>query len=76
MIKLLQLYPINLRKYIKYTQNNERIMGEKKVKREFFDQNNVPLLGSLGLLALGDVGFKAWRKVKSDHKLKELNEKK
>ena len=51
-------------------------MNDIKVKNEFFDPSNVPLLGSLGLLALGDVGFTAWRKVKSDHKQKELNEKK
>jgi hypothetical protein len=51
-------------------------MSDRKVKREYFDPKKVPFLGSLGLLALGDVGFKAWRKVKSDHKQKELNEKK
>jgi len=45
-------------------------------KKNIFDPNKVPFLGSLGLLALGDVGFTAWRKVKSDHKQKDLNEKK
>jgi len=51
-------------------------MSDIKVKKEIFDPSNVPLLGSLGLLALGDVGFIAWRKVKIDCKRKELNEKK
>ena len=51
-------------------------MSKIKVKKNTFDSKKVPLLGSLGLLALGDVGFIAWRKVKSDHKQKDLNEKK
>ncbi len=51
-------------------------MSKIKVKKNIFDPKKVPLLGSLGLLALGDVGFIAWRKVKSDHKQKNLNEKK
>jgi hypothetical protein len=51
-------------------------MSNIKVKKNIFDPKKVPLLGSLGLLALGDVGFIAWRKVKSDHKQKNLNEKK
>ncbi|MGY8934051.1 MAG: hypothetical protein ACKVIM_07750 [Flavobacteriales bacterium] len=51
-------------------------MSNIKDKKNIFDPNKVPFLGSLGLLALGDVGFTAWRKVKSDHKQKKLNEKK
>ena len=46
------------------------------MKRELFNPDKIPLVGSLGLLALGDVGFTAWRKVKSDQKQKKLNEKK
>ncbi len=34
------------------------------IQRERFDPDNIPLEGSLGLLALGDVGFEAWRKAK------------
>ncbi len=51
-------------------------MQKNKIKRENFDPNEVPLVGSLGLLALGDVGFEAWRKVKVMNNLNQLNEKK
>lgn len=51
-------------------------MSKIKFEKNIFDPKKVPLLGSLGLLALGDVGFIAWRRVKSDHKQKYLNEKK
>ena len=56
--------------------HNILTMSKIKVEKNIFDPKKVPLLGSLGLLALGDVGFIAWRKVKSDHKQKKLNEKK
>lgn len=39
---------------------------------------NIPIEGSLGLLALGDLGLDAWRKVKlekSQKKSKKNNEK-
>ncbi|MCK8479127.1 hypothetical protein [Psychroserpens algicola] len=32
--------------------------------------------GSLGLLALGDVGLRAWRAVKKEAQLKKINEEK
>lgn len=32
--------------------------------------------GSLGLLALGDIGLRAWRKVKKNHQSSNTNEKK
>ena len=51
-------------------------MKINKIKRENFDPNDVPLVGSLGLLALGDIGFEAWRKVKVMNNLNEFNEKK
>lgn len=51
-------------------------MKANKIKREKFDPNKVPLKGSLGLLALGDIGFEAWRKVKIMNNINELNEKK
>ena len=56
--------------------HNILTMSKIKVEKNIFDPKKVPLLGSLGLLALGDVGFIAWRKVNSDHKQKKLNEKK
>ena len=39
-------------------------MNHKPIERETFDPNKIPVEGSLGLLALGDVGFEAWRKAK------------
>ncbi len=39
-------------------------MTKSTSKREKFNPDSVPLLGSIGLLALGDIGFEAWRKVK------------
>ena len=35
-----------------------------ELMRERFDPDNIPVEGSLGLLALGDVGFEAWRMAK------------
>jgi len=39
-------------------------MNNKPIERDTFDPKKVPVEGSLGLLALGDVGFEAWRKAK------------
>jgi len=39
-------------------------MVNKKIERERFNPKKIPLVGSLGILALGDIGFEAWRKVK------------
>jgi hypothetical protein len=50
-------------------------MSKEKVKREVFDPNNIPVEGSLGLLALGDIGFEAWRKTKEKHNRKIIDEK-
>ncbi len=50
-------------------------MNKKKTQREFFDPDNVTVLGSLGILALGDIGFEAWRKVKIKNNSKEFDEK-
>ena len=50
-------------------------MHKNKVDRERYDPDNIPLLGSLGLLALGDIGFEAWRKTKIKHNLNKMNEK-
>lgn len=35
---------------------------------------NIPLEGSLGILALGDIGLREWRKIKLESE-KEKNEK-
>ncbi len=43
-------------------QNNKKVQIDEK--------------GSLGLLALGDIGLRAWRKVKKEAQLKRKNEKK
>ena len=39
-------------------------MEEKEQIRALFDPENIKPEGSLGLLALGDIGFEAWRKAK------------
>lgn len=51
-------------------------MNENMTQREPFNPDNVPLLGSLGILALGDIGFEAWREVKIKNNKKIANEKK
>jgi hypothetical protein len=45
-------------------KNNTDMIKKSEIQRERFDPNNIPVEGSLGLLALGDVGFEAWRKAK------------
>jgi hypothetical protein len=35
-----------------------------QIQTERFDPDKIPVEGSLGLLALGDIGFEAWRKAK------------
>ena len=40
------------------------MIKNSELKRERLDPDNIPLEGSLGLLALGDIGFEAWRKAK------------
>lgn len=50
-------------------------MKENKAKRALFDPNNVPVKGSLGILALGDIGFEAWRKVKKFKLIDDTDEK-
>lgn len=50
-------------------------MKEKKMERELFDPNNVPVKGSLGILALGDIGFEAWRKVTKFKLIEDSDEK-
>ena len=39
----------------------------EKHKKIVFDPKKVSVEGSLAILALGDVGFDAWRKVKIAH---------
>lgn len=50
-------------------------MKKNRIEREVFDPKKVPLLGSLGLLAIGDIGFVAWRQEKVKNNLIKLNEK-
>lgn len=45
------------------------------LERELFDPENIPLKGNLGILALGDVGFEAWRKAKVKNNNIEIDEK-
>lgn len=49
-------------------------MTKNKAKRERFDPDNIPILGSLGILALGDIGFEAWRNKKIQNNIKALDE--
>tara|TARA_B100000795_G_scaffold64932_1_gene44004 strand:- start:27256 stop:27408 length:153 start_codon:yes stop_codon:yes gene_type:complete len=39
----------------------------EKPKKVVFDPKKVTVEGSLAILALGDIGFDAWRKVKTAH---------
>ena len=39
-------------------------MKHHKLNRAAFDPDNISPEGSLGLLALGDIGFEAWCKAK------------
>ncbi|WP_157811583.1 hypothetical protein [Lacinutrix sp. Bg11-31] len=50
---------------------NTKDMSEKLKKQPI----EVTELGSLGLFAIGDLGLRAWRKVKKEAKLKRENEK-
>lgn len=50
-------------------------MRKNKEERERFDPDNLPILGSLGILALGDIGFEAWRKIKTKNNRNEIDEK-
>ena len=40
------------------------------------DPSKIPLNGSLGLLAFGDIAFTAWREIKKENNLKVGNEEK
>lgn len=42
---------------------------EKQIK-----EYEIPVAGSLGLLALGDVGLKMWREKRDSEKVKEKND--
>lgn len=43
---------------------------------KFFERelSDIPIDSSLGLLALGDVAFEAWRKVKKTNNIRQQNE--
>jgi len=59
-------------------RNILRMASEKKSKRSSkkLETYKITEKGSLGLLALGDIGLRAWRKVKNEAQLKRGNEKK
>ena len=48
---------------------------KEEQKKEIFDPKKVTVEGSLAILALGDIGFNAWRKVKIAHNKFRSNEK-
>lgn len=48
-------------------------MANNKHERQLFDPENIPVVGSLGILALGDIGFEAWRKVKIKNNKNDLD---
>lgn len=47
-------------------------MNKEKIKHNY----EITEKGSLGLLALGDIGLRAWREVKKETQLKRQNEQK
>jgi hypothetical protein len=49
---------------------------KEKLRKVIFNPEKVTVEGSLAVLALGDVGFEAWRKVKIENKKFRSNEKK
>ena len=52
-------------------------MGKNKTHINSAETNrtyNVDAKGSLGLLALGDIGLRAWRKFRDSNKKDEVNE--
>lgn len=46
----------------------------KKQKQTGVKEYEIPVLGSLGLLALGDVGLKMWREKRDGEEAKEKEE--
>jgi len=51
-------------------------MSKKELETEYNQPYKIPVEGSLGILAYGDLGLRAWRKVKHENKLKnDSNEK-
>ena len=53
-------------------------MEKKAIKKEEnvkLDLSEIPLSSSLGLLAYGDIVFKAWRKIKIENRERENGEK-
>ena len=49
-------------------------MDKKNNKARTKINYKIPPEGSLGLLALGDIGLEAWRKVKREFNKEKLNE--
>ncbi|MFT5242899.1 MAG: hypothetical protein ACI8QQ_000822 [Psychroserpens sp.] len=70
---------LNVKK-CKYTSKNctiFRLINSKFMSKELKNQPiEITEKGSLGLLALGDVGLRAWRKVKKEAQQKRKDEEK
>lgn len=49
---------------------------ENKILTSNKEEFDIPVEGSIGLLALGDVGLRAWRKVRKEAKIKLMKDKK
>ncbi|MCH7784742.1 MAG: hypothetical protein IIB06_04915 [Bacteroidetes bacterium] len=45
------------------------------MKKKKIDFSKIPIDGSLGLLAFGDLAFTAWRKIKKESRKKENDKK-
>jgi hypothetical protein len=54
LLKIIILYNLNMKSTQKITNKNEKSLY------------NITVKGSLGILAFGDIGLKAWRKVKQN----------
>ncbi len=54
----------------------EKNSGENINSKKIINAIEIPADGSLGLLTLGAVGIKAWRKKRDEEKLKENKNKK
>lgn len=44
--------------------------GKEKDKKMKINLSNIPIDSSLGLLAIGDIAFVEWRKIKTAHNIK------
>ena len=52
-----------------FTNNNIKMKGKEKDKKLKINLSNIPVDSSLGLLAIGDIAFTEWRKIKKTHNI-------